>query len=341
MPGADDKLKNEYLKNIESEFQANEKNTDMLQSIYIGGGTPTILSSEQLDALFAMIKKYFNIAPDAEISIECNPETLTDEKAAVIGTFVNRASIGLQTFDPVHRKTIGRVGDVDKVYDAVDFFRKYNIRNIGLDLIYSIPGQSIYSWFGDLEKACALKPQHISAYSLTLEEGTKLAEGKNIALPAEDISALMWTETGNFLKKHNIERYEISNYSKDNFNCTHNLNIWYGDTYLGCGPAAASFDGFKRWTNPSDINEWLAGKAPDTDIISEEQRAKEIFIIGLRTVNGWNADNFIKKTGFDFSSWLHLLPSEAKEALYTFENNNFKLTEDGLMLCDEISEMII
>lgn len=341
VPGADDKLKTEYLEKLESEFQANEKNTALLESIYIGGGTPTILSGSQLETLFTLIKKYFRLAPGAEISIECNPESLTEEKAEIIAAFANRASIGLQTFDPVHRSTIGRSGEAEKVYGALELFRKYGIENIGLDLIYAIPGQTIDSWLCDLKKACELNPRHISAYSLTLEEGTKLAAGKNIALPPEDISALFWTETGKFLQSQGLERYEISNYSQKNFHCAHNLNIWYGDTYLGCGPAAASFDGLRRWTNPADINEWLAGKSPDFDVIAEKERAKEIFIFGLRTAAGWNSDTFREKTGFDFTKWLSALPAEAKDSLYVFENNIFKLTQDGLMLCDEIAELLL
>ncbi|MFA6293424.1 MAG: radical SAM family heme chaperone HemW, partial [Victivallales bacterium] len=283
LPSPRDSDIDSYLEKLALDFKSSSHLCGKLDSVFIGGGTPTFLSAENLLKLFSLINSFFEISASAEISIECNPETLTPEKARIIAKFANRVSLGIQSFNPLFRKILGRQGSVSTIGKAISLLTKNGIGNIGCDLIYAIPGQSPEDWQDDLEKAVSLPLKHISAYSLTYEEGTLLTKNpQNFTtddrrLTTNDYSIKMWNLAGSFLRKHDFRRYEISNYAKRGFECRHNLEIWYGDKYLGFGPAAASFDGDKRWINVGDLQKWLSGAEPEFDLIPPEKRAREIF----------------------------------------------------------------
>ena len=398
-----------YLGKLEQDFKRYYHLCGKLESVFIGGGTPTFLSAENLKKLFSMIHSHFNISVSAEISIECNPETLTSEKARIIADFANRVSLGIQSFNSGFRRILGRQGSVSTIEKAVTLLTKNGVGNIGCDLIYAIPGQTPEDWQSDLEKAVALPLKHVSAYSLTVEEGTRLAEEmsklesrksklenknkpdtryqmpdvrrqttedrqpirqaqgkpttrlhrKTTPWQADDYSLKMWNLAGTVLKKYGFHRYEISNYAKRGFECRHNLEIWYGGKYLGFGPAASSFDGKKRWTNVSDLEKWLAGAGAEIDLIPPERRAREIFVMGLRTSQGWNKKYFHRKTGFkteNFNSELTkcntgILPVDLKFNLLYDELKVRKLiketdeeiycTRKGLLLWNEVAESLI
>ncbi len=365
-----------YLKKLAHDFKTSSHLCGKLDSVFIGGGTPTFLSAENLRTLFTLIHSYFHISASAEISIECNPETLTSEKARIIANFANRVSLGIQSFNPKFRKILGRQGAVSTIEKAISLLMKNEITNIGCDLIYAIPGQTPDDWQDDLEKALLLPLNHISAYSLTLEEGTRLAEKnskfetRNSKLiktinsddqqPTTDDSSIeMWNLAETVLRKQGFHRYEISNYANRGFECRHNLEIWYGDKYFGFGPAAASFDGKKRWTNVSDLTEWLSGTDPELDLIPPEKRAREIFVMGLRTSQGWDKKQFHKTTGSKvetFNSELDkcitgILPvdSELKflfdelkaQKLIRETEDRISCTRKGLLLWNEVAESLI
>lgn len=338
---ANDRLKDEYLKRLEMDFVAEARNCDELKSIYIGGGTPTVLGAERLKSLFYLIKTNFNISRNPEISIECNPETVDDEKASIISGFANRVSMGAQSFNPRLREYLGRHGSVENIYSAFAMFMEKGIKNIGLDLIYAIPGQKYREWAEDLRMAAELGVKHISAYSLSIEEGSLLAAEKNTVKVSDELSADMWALTGDLLEDSGYKRYEISNYALPGCECMHNLEIWYGDTYLGCGPAASSYDGIKRWTHSPNIGRWLDWQGTEHDIIEAEKRAGEIFIMGLRTVNGWNRNTFIERTGFDFMQWEEKLAPLKASGHLVYDNFSVSLHENGILLWDEISEAFI
>ncbi|MCX6984452.1 MAG: radical SAM family heme chaperone HemW [Lentisphaerae bacterium] len=354
-----------YLGKLEQDFISSSHLCGKLESVFIGGGTPTFLSAQNLKKLFSLIRSHFNISASAEISIECNPETLTSEKARIIADFANRVSLGIQSFNPGFRRILGRQGSVSTIEKAVTILTKNGVGNIGCDLIYAIPGQTPEDWQDDLEKAVALPLKHISAYSLTVEEGTRLAEENskfeiqnlkfenknnsnckhletNDRRPsASDCSLKMWNLAGTVLKKHGFHRYEISNYAKRGSECRHNLEIWYGGKYLGFGPAAASFDGKKRWTNVSDLQKWLGGTGPEIDLIPSEKRAREIFVMGLRTSQGWNKKYFLRRTGFDLNLWNADLAPLLDTRLLIETAENIKCTKKGLLLWNEVAESLI
>lgn len=268
-----------------------------VRTVYLGGGTPTLLNVEMLAELFSVLEKFLPSADIPEISIECNPESLTDEKAAVLGQHVNRVSLGIQSFDPELRRKIGRHGDPAKIPAAFELLRRHGLRNLGCDLIYGLPGQTAAEWEKELSGALSLGITHLSAYSLSVEEGTPLQKRYTPDPEAENRNAELEVHTRTILKEAGLHRYEISNYARPGFECRHNQNIWHGETYLGLGPAACSFDGKDRFTQVSSIQDWLNGAAPEMDRIPDPERRAEMLIMGLRTVRGWADGEFERAAG--------------------------------------------
>jgi len=272
-----------------------EKNLEILdlsnpvKSIFMGGGTPSLLSPEELQRLNFMVKKHIPVDSDTEISMECNPETLCNDRLEVIKPMINRISIGVQAFSNNSLNILGRSSSQAHIEKALRLAKDFNFDNLSIDLIYGIPGQTQEQWISNLETAVNSDIKHISCYSLTMEEGSELVNRlESFAPVSDDEAAEMWIKTGNFLEQKGFSRYEVSNYAKPGAECQHNVNIWHGQTYLGLGPAASSFDGRTRWTEPASLDDWLVDKEAEQDFIEPEYRLIEIFIIGLRTVEGWN-----------------------------------------------------
>ena len=261
-----------------------------LHTVYLGGGTPTLLPAEMLEELLESISNLNSGA--SEISIECNPESLTAEKAEVLGRHVNRVSLGIQSFDPVLRRRIGRRGDPSKIRPAFDLLLGNGLENLSCDLICALPGQDCSSWEKDLKTALSLPVKHLSAYSLAIEEGTPLSCRYHPDSAGDLRIAAMGKMTRRILKDAGFRQYEISNYALPGYECCHNRNVWYGETYLGLGPAACSFDGKDRFTQPASVSDWLSGKNPEFDRIADDIRQVEILMMGLRTVRGWKPGEF-------------------------------------------------
>lgn len=266
-----------------------------LHTIYLGGGTPTLLPVDLLEELLSAINGLDSGA--SEISIECNPESLTEEKAAVLARYVNRVSLGIQSFDPVLRKRIGRQGDPDKIPAAFEMLTSAGLTNLSCDLIYGIPGQTADGWEQDLCRALSFPVKHLSAYSLTIEEGTPLSRSLSAGPRADILSAEMDKVTRRVLKSYGLKQYEISNYALPGFECRHNWNVWHGETYLGLGPAACSFDGRDRFTQTPSVRGWLDGKEPEIDRVPDDVRRVEMLMMGLRTVRGWALGEFEAAAG--------------------------------------------
>ena len=354
-----DTLINEYFTKLEKDIKESQL-TVPLQSIFIGGGTPSYLKTDDLEKLFTIISDNFKIANNAEISIECNPESLTEEKIKVISNFANRISIGIQSFNKKHRSIIGRLGNNKNINNIIETFIKYNIDNISADLIYGIPTQTIEDWDKELNTALHLPIKHLSTYALTIEEGTKLYSDKKIDLTrADEITADMWNYTSDLLLPSGFNRYEISNYSLPGFECKHNLDTWFGGNYLGLGPTASSFDGKTRWTQPK-LGEWLQDKKLEFDHLTTDKRIIEIFIMGLRTGRGWTAVNkgneyillisqFPHNLSLKITDWktiLIKLSNLNKAGLIKIDNINgnetqISPTDKGLLFWNEIALELI
>ncbi len=294
-----------------------------VSTVYVGGGTPTLLSVKQLERLGGMLP------PAAERSIESNPETITPEKARVMAEFFNRVSTGVQSFDAEKRRIIGRDCSDRAIETALELLAAQPFEHRNIDLIYNIHGQTPEQWRRDLESALKWPVDHLSCYALTLDEaggnpddrfGEREAELSEVTL--ETVSTL-------------LPRYEISNYAKPGCGCRHNLNVWRGDTYLGVGPAAASFDGTDRFKQIDSIDRWLAGEPPEYDRLASASREREIFAFNLRTVAGWRRGDWPW-------SWKNALALAGENAalhpeFWTIAADSIRLTAAGLDFWDLVA----
>ena len=331
-----------WLEKLGRDLERSEFRIEDLRTLYIGGGTPTALSAQDLSRLFDMLRRKLSFESDPEISIECNPGSLDKAKAQILSSFVNRVSVGAQSFDDEFLATIGRRGansfsNVERTFEEL---RSVGIRNLGLDLIYAIPGESVDSWRRELERALRLRPEHISAYALTIEEGTRLAHG-SVLPPDDDLAAEMWEIAGEILADAGMPRYEVSNYASMDFECRHNQAVWHGRRYLGLGPSASSFDGSRRWTEIPSVDAWLSGFDPEFDDLPPLPRARELFAMGLRTVKGWEAGEFKTASGHDWNMLDSKLKAMSEEGLLVVDESNVRPTSKGLAFWNSMAEEII
>lgn len=261
-----------YIKKLQEEiaYYGAQYGEYQVSSIFFGGGTPTILEGYQLAAILETVKEHFNITTDAEITVECNPGTLTAGKAEkLVQAGFNRLSMGLQSADDRELQLLGRIHNFAQFLESYDLARKAGFRNINVDLMSALPGQTLKSWQDTLQKVTALRPEHISAYSLIIEEGTpfyeRFAEDERIReegghprlLPEEDVERQMYELTETFLQIKGYERYEISNYAKLGYECRHNCGYWTRKDYLGLGLGASSLVEHQRFQNTSDLKTYL------------------------------------------------------------------------------------
>lgn len=261
-----------YIKKLQEEiaYYGAQYGEYQVSSIFFGGGTPTILEGYQLAAILETVKEHFNITTDAEITVECNPGTLTAGKAEkLVQAGFNRLSMGLQSADDRELHLLGRIHNFAQFLESYDLARKAGFQNINVDLMSALPGQTLKSWQDTLQKVTALRPEHISAYSLIIEEGTpfyeRFAEDERIReegghprlLPEEDVERQMYELTETFLHTKGYERYEISNYAKPGYECRHNCGYWTRKDYLGLGLGASSLVEHQRFQNTSELKTYL------------------------------------------------------------------------------------
>ena len=307
-----------------------------LRSIFIGGGTPTALDDDLFQQLLNGIRGFFLLAEDAEWTIEANPESLTEEKIAMMGqSGVTRVSMGIQSFEPRIRGILGRCGHLDHLEKKVEDLRRAGIHHLNFDFIYNIPGQKPSDFASDLHKALTFEPDHVSTYALTIEEGTPLATiGTNVN---DDDFLEYWHLADEILGERGIQRYEISNFANEGGKCRHNDDVWHGGTYLGVGPAATSFDGKDRWTQVSSLSQWLAGTEAEVDELPESRRITEILAFGMRTVAGWTWKKFTERTGADAQSIRGRELSKLQcLGLVKMDDDGVRPTARGLLFNDEV-----
>jgi len=335
-------LHRKWLNRIQRDLDKYADRLAPLDSVYFGGGTPTLPEADLLDEMFRTVLGSVRLTPGAEITSEANPETVTPERAAVLAAHVNRISMGVQSFDPVKRAVLGRhPATAESVPQAVMRLRDAGIRNLGLDLMYAVPGETLDGWQNDLRLALALEPEHLSAYALTPEEHTPYAKAHGLKPVDDALSAEMWQTAGRILAAAGLPRYEVSNYAAAPFQARHNCNVWHGRTYLGLGPSACSFDGIDRFNEPADIVQWLDGGPPEIDRISPEARRREILMMGLRAVRGWDRAEFEAVAGAGWDDALPVLRELAEEGLIVLADLHCAPTEHGLAFWNDIAERLI
>ena len=334
--------KRDYLISIEREMELykEEFKNKEFTSIFLGGGTPSILTSDELTILVKSIYKNFNTKKDAEITMECNPGTLNKEKLVTIKSLgINRLSMGLQVTQDHHLKYIGRIHtyeQFEKNYkDAIDI----GINNINVDLMYSLPNQSFDEWKETLDKIIKLNPSHISAYSLILEEGTKFYDmymNKEFELNDEEVDINIYKYTIDTLNKNGYHQYEISNYAKEGYECKHNIIYWKCEKYLGLGPGASGYINDYRYSNICDVEEYNSclndNKKPieEKNILSKKDEIEEFIFMGLRMNEGINLDKFYEKFNVNFNQKYNNILEKLKNLnLIIEQDNNIMLTQKG------------
>lgn len=303
---ADEKARDRYVQALLMEierYRGTETADRKIKTLYIGGGTPSILSVNQLDCIIQKIKCTFNFYDDIEASMEMNPGTASKEKCrALYQMGINRLSIGLQSTNDKELKTLGRIHSYEDFINTYTWCREAGFQNINVDLMAALPYQTVESYTTGLRKIIRLAPEHISAYSLILEEGTPFYQKYNSGcypLPDEEQERLMYRETEQILAQAGYERYEISNYAKKGYACRHNLVYWQGGDYLGLGLGSSSYMDGVRFHNTTDLNTYVNQGAyvEDREELSVQAKMEEFMFLGLRVMAGVSGTEFEKRFG--------------------------------------------
>lgn len=315
---------------------------EQIDTIFIGGGTPTILSPELLQRLLFFIKKNFDIINDCEFTIEANPKTLTKEKMNILkSNGVNRLSVGVQSFFDNELKAIGRIHSARDAVATILLARECGFDNINIDIMSSLPYQTPETLKKSIQKAVALGASHISCYSLIIEDNTPIArlydEGV-YTYPSEEIDREMYYTAKQALEDSGFSRYEISNYAKNGAECKHNLKYWQAVPYIGVGVAAHSFDGAKRYFNTSALSEYISGKRLESEtMLTENEKIEEFIITGLRTKYGIDKYEFENRFKADIAAlYKKQLDLFIKSGHMAYNNGVYTLTNKGIDVSNSI-----
>jgi oxygen-independent coproporphyrinogen-3 oxidase len=338
-----------YLTSLKNEivFWSNEFNFPAISSIYFGGGTPSLLSSEILDRIINWINKYFHLAPGLEFTLEANPESLDKkEKVSALRKIgVNRISLGIQSLNDEDLNFLGRVHTAKQAQTSFRLLREAGFANISLDFIWGLPGQTLPKWLGMLKKVVKLKPEHISCYALTIEPGTKLAQIKDkLTLPDENEQGKMYVYGGELLESEGYLQYEISNFARIGYSCRHNQGYWDGQDFLGLGPSAVSTIKDKRWQNPANIKDYQKlveqkFKGLEYEFLDEKKKTNELVMLSLRTSKGLKLKTYRRLTGKNFvQEYASLVNLLHKNHLIKLCNGYLRLTKTGMLVSDTIIE---
>jgi len=331
----------------ELEFRGSELEHAAVPSIFFGGGTPTILRGELLSSILARCVKAFNIAPEAEISVEANPETVSPELFdALLAVGFNRLSLGVQSFDDESLRRLGRIHDGDSAVKGIRLAAEAGFKNVSLDLMFGLPAQEVSQWDRDLETALSHAPQHISAYGLKIEEKTpfdRLRKMGIITLPDEEACSDMYSLAVEKLTAEGYEHYEISNFAKPGFRCRHNVNYWRNGQYLGLGAGAHSYLKGERSANIKAPGDYMTKMAEGGSALEFRERLSpraalgEALMLGLRLTEGIDVEDYGNKYGIDFNREYGSTVKElCEEGLLEMEGRCLRLSRSGILLSDEV-----
>ena len=311
-----------------------------VDTIFIGGGTPSVPESRLIVDLMEHVNRAFQISDGAEISMEANPGTVTREKLKEYRRAgINRISFGLQSANDRELKLLGRIHTWAEFLESFALARECGFTNLNIDLMSALPGQTCESWKDTLKRVTDLEPEHISAYSLIIEEGTPFGEkygseeGRKL-LPDEDSEREMYHETKRFLRECGYERYEISNYAKPGRECRHNIGYWTGVPYLGLGLGASSYMNGSRFAVSSDMQQYLEekpGTFTDVEKLTKKDMEEEFFYVGLRMTAGVSLPEFERRFGVSAKDvYPGLMEMFVEEKAAVFQGDRFVLTDYGL-----------
>lgn len=339
----------DYLQALIREFESYD--IKQLRTLYIGGGTPTSITAQQLDYLLTNLTKRLDLSVLEEFTIEANPGDLTDDKIEVLKkSAVNRVSLGVQTFNDKQLKRIGRSHNEAQIYSTIDHLKTAGFDNISIDLIYALPGQTMEDVKENVAKAIALDIPHLSLYSLILEHHTvfmnKMRRGK-LNLPQEDLEAEMFEYIIAELEANSFEHYEISNFTKPGFESRHNLMYWDNAEYYGVGAGASGYLNGVRYRNRGPIQHYLKAVSEGNARLSEEVLTKyemmeEELFLGLRKKSGVSIAKFEEKFGVSFEEHYGQIVTElCQQGLLVSDDKVVRMTKKGLFLGDTVAERFI
>ena len=330
-------VKIQYVKSLLNEIKLQKENFKeyVVDTIFIGGGTPSCLPSGEILKILTLIRQSFLVADDCEITVEANPNSITKEFVEeLIKSKVTRISIGLQTSNNKLLKEINRIHSKEDFVNALNIIKSYNFSNINVDLLLGLPNQTLQNVKNSLDLLLENGINHISCYGLIVEEGTKMCElinKKCLTLPTEEQSNQMYEFVVNYLKKHKILRYEVSNFAKKGYECKHNLKYWNRDEYLGLGLNSYSFVKGTRFNNESNLTKYIEFykssnfvEVKNVEKVSDSDAVEETIMLSLRTQKGLNLAKFKKEFGLD------LLQSKSKEIEKLIQLNLIKVSKNYL-----------
>ena len=350
---ADDDVKARYVSQLINEIRAQSSayGDYHITSIYFGGGTPSILKGTAIASIMSAVYECWYVDASAEITIECNPGTVTENKFGMYkASGINRVSIGLQSVHDAELKLLGRIHSFEDFLNTYQYARDAGIENINVDLMSGLPRQTTADWEETLRRVVMLKPEHISAYSLIIEEGTAFygmygtAEGKKL-LPDEDTDREMYHRTRELLEKKGYKRYEISNYAREGFECRHNIGYWTGAEYLGLGLGASSFIKRHRFHNENDLATYLDYDFSsdvtmiyqDLEKLCMEDAMSEFMFLGLRMIQGVSGEEFARRFGLNMFDVFDMpIFKNRKNGLLEVDGSQLRLTQRGLDLANVV-----
>lgn len=337
-------MQGKYVETVINEIKnITHKEKYTVTTIYLGGGTPSILNPDYIKSILQEIKSSFEILDDAEITIEINPGTVNEEKLKKYKEYgINRLSIGLQSANDKILKKIGRIHDYKQFEETFFYARKCGFKNINVDLMIGLPTQAVEDVKQTLEKIIQKNPEHISVYSLIIEEGTtieKLINENKLQLPDEETERIMYWTVVNELKENGYNQYEISNFSKKTYESKHNTNCWKQKQYIGLGTSAHSYLNKKRYSNTNNIEEYIKNIQENNisknitihEEQTEESTMNEYMLLGLRMIQGININEFKQKFKIDPTiKYKETLEKLQKENLIQITKTSIKLTKQGI-----------
>ena len=343
---SDEETKDRYIEALLKEIRAAEHTEDYeIVSVFIGGGTPSALKAEAIASIMRTLQEQFFFCEDAEVTIEANPGTVDLEKLTIYRNVgINRLSLGLQSTDAEELKLLGRIHSYEEFLKSYEWAREAGFCNISVDLMSAIPKQTIHSYEKNLRTIAELSPEHISAYSLIIEEGTPFYEDENLEdlLPSEEDEVRMYQMTAQILKEYGYEQYEISNYAKKDFESRHNLGYWSHIPYLGVGLNASSYMDERRFENPSDMKQYLKITSFDelysqTRPLSVHEQMEEFMFLGLRKTKGISKNKFEERFGCSVDSvYEKPLKESIEQGFIKEQGDRILLTQEGILVSNQV-----
>lgn len=323
-----------------------------LSTVFLGGGTPSLLPEKIIASLLLRLNKAFVLEKGIEITLEGNPDSAGEAGYlhAIYKAGVNRLSLGAQSLDDAMLRMLGRTHSARHVINTVMVARQAGFNNLSLDLIWGLPGQRPRAWMNGLREIIGLRPEHLSCYGLSLEPDTKLNEllqKGGLELPVEREQALMFMNGAEYLEELGYLHYEISNFARMGFQCRHNMGYWEGEDYLGLGPAASSTVDGRRWTNSCDLKTWhddvKAGNfAGQAEILDDGARLAEMVMLRLRTAKGLNLKDYQELSGRNFMrEHKNIIDALHQRKLLRLKNGWLSLTDNGMLLSNSIIEALL